>query len=84
MTTITTQLKSLLTNKGWSAAIELLNDVVKHNPAGFAQWIADKSTLTLRSICEPFRSRSYYQGQSRPLPFDNDVDALDACINKLC
>ncbi len=78
-----TQLKSLLIEKGWSEAIELLNDVIKHNPSGFARWVNTKCTIFLRSMCEPFRSRSYYRGQTRPLPFENDVSALDACIGKL-
>lgn len=77
-----TEIKTALIKRGWGEAIELLDCVAKHNPAGLAEWLRTKSTTYLMQICEPFRNWSIYGQRNTPLPFDNDVYALDAVGSK--
>lgn len=79
----TTELKSILLNKGWGDAIVLVDFLAKNNPDGLCQWMKNQSTTFLMGICEPFRNWSYYRDvRIDPMPFDNDVYALDAAIAK--
>lgn len=82
---LTTPVKTALLQSGWPDAIQLVEFVGKGNPEGFKKWCKNKSTLYLREICEPYRRSVYYRDTRRgePLPFENDVDAMDAVIGRL-
>ena len=77
---ITTPLKTFLLKRGWGEAINLLDCLVRCNPDGFDEWARNKSTTYLRRICEPYKGWSIYHQRNDPLPFDNDVCALDTAV----
>ena len=79
---LTTAIKSLLLQKDWGEAITLLDFILRKNPEGFKRWVSTGSTIVLKEICEPFRKWSFYRDRLGPLPFENDVWALDAVITK--
>lgn len=78
-----TTIKSHLLKRDWGDAITLLEYVAKINPVGLSEWLKSKDTVILMEICEPFRNWSMYDQRLDPMPFDNDVLALDASISHL-
>lgn len=77
------KIKSVLISKGWGDAIELLNCMTAHNTEKTEKWLKTKSTLDLRDAAKKFEGWSIYSHRTSPLPFHNDVDALDAAIIKI-
>lgn len=72
-------LKKRLIRNGWGEAIELLNLFKKHCPKEFEEWKKTGSYILLRDSCQQFKGWAMYRNQNRPLPFENDVDAIGAC-----
>lgn len=75
-------LKSRLIKKGWGDAIELLNTFKRQSPLEFEEWKQSGSTVYLKQSCFRFRMWSMYNHRKDPLPFENDVDAIDSCWTK--
>lgn len=75
-------LKSRLIKNGWGNAIELLNTFQRQSPLEFEAWKQSGSTVYLKTSCERFRNWSLYKHRTDPLPFENDVDAIDSCWKK--
>ena len=72
-------LKNRLIKRGWGDAIELLNLFQKHCPKEFEEWKKTGSHILIRDSCEQFKSWAMYRNQNRPLPFENDIEAIGAC-----
>lgn len=76
-------LKSRLIKNGWGDAIQLLNTFHRQSPLEFEAWKQSGSTIYLIKSCERFRDWAMYRNnKTRPLPFENDVDAIDTCWTK--
>ena len=73
----TTPMKSHLLKRDWGEAIELLDCLTKHEPEGLGKWLKSGSTIQLRRPCERFRDWSIYQQRLDPMPFENDVQAIE-------
>jgi len=80
---MSTILKTSLIKRGWGDAIELLDCLIRLENKKYKKWLKTKSTLDLRAACERFRNWSIYDQRKGPLPFDNDVYALDTIICNL-
>jgi hypothetical protein len=76
-----TPLKTALLKAGWGDAIVLLDCLIKHEPAKLEKWVKSGSTVVLKDACWRFRTWSIYSHRLDPMPFDNDVYALDAAFN---
>jgi hypothetical protein len=71
-------IKSTLLARGWGDAITLLECLIKNDPSKFSSWLNSGSTIELRRSCERFRNWSIYSQRLDPMPFENDVSALDS------
>ncbi len=76
-------LKKRLINKEWGEAIGLLNLFHRHCPNEFEEWKKTGSHVLLRDSCQQFKSWAMYRNKNRPLPFENDVDAIGSCWRPL-
>jgi hypothetical protein len=74
------KIKKVLIARGDGDAIELLNCMATHNPEKTAKWLKTKSTLDLKEAANKFEGWSIYNHRTSPLPFFNDVAALDSAI----
>jgi len=84
----------LLPTKGWNGdwvrAIPLMNAVKKASPVEYAAWLVNGSTLEWFEIARPHEHTEIYADRPKfgnpadPLPFDNDLHAIDAAHHIVC
>lgn len=59
-------------------ALDLLFTIQKLNPTGLYDWVENGDTIKLRHLAEPYKKFSIYVNRNGPLPFFNDVCAIDS------
>lgn len=64
--------------KRWPKSLDLLKALEDKRGIEFACYLRSGSTTELMDICSSFKGSSLYGTRLDPLPFDNDVYAIDA------
>ena len=72
------RLKTVLLTSNWANAIDLVAAMERHQANEFSLWLASGSTIKLREIAEHWRKSSLYWQRNDPLPFENDIQAIDS------
>ncbi len=80
MSAKTTLIKTVLIQKGWGDAIELLNVIQKNNKVSFDKWLHSGFTTLLMDMAEPYKAWAIYANRTDVLPFFNDICAIDSAF----